>query len=129
MSMDQQKLYCIYREEGLSVKRRRGRKRARGTRTPMPSAVCVNARWSLDFVSDSFGASRKFRILALIDDCTRECLYLVANTSLSGANVARKLCGLIRVYGKPSCIVRNDRTEFTSRAILKWADENEVPWP
>ena len=83
---------------------------------------------SLDFVSDSFGASRKFRILAVIDDCTRECLCLVADTSLSGARVARKLSALIRLYGKPGCIVSDNGTEFTSRAILKWADENEVPW-
>ena len=73
MIMNHKKLYRIYREEGLSVKRRRGRKRARGTRAPMPAAALANARWSLDFVSDSFGASRKFRILAVIDDCTREC--------------------------------------------------------
>lgn len=118
MIMNHKKLYRIYREEGLSVKRRRGRKRARGTRTPMPSAVGVNARWSLDFVSDSFGASRKFRILAVIDDCTRECLCLVADTSLSGARVARELSALIRVYGKPGCIVSDNGTEFTSWAIL-----------
>ena len=99
MSMNHKKLYRIYSEEGLSVKRRRGRKRARGTRSPMPSAAGINARWSLDFVSDSFGASRKFRILAVIDDCTRECLCLVADTSLSGARVARELSALIRVYG------------------------------
>ena len=126
--MNHKKLFRIYREEGLSVKRRRGRKRARGTRIPMPSAADVNARWSLDFVSDSFGASRKFRILAVIDDCTRECLCLIADTSLSGARVARELSALIRVYGKPGCIVSDNGTEFTSRAILKWADENSVPW-
>lgn len=86
------------------------------------------AAGSLDFVSDSFGASRKFRILAVIDDCTRECLCLVADTSLSGARVARELSALIRVYGKPGGIVSDNGTEFTSRAILKWANENEVPW-
>lgn len=110
------------------MKRRRGRKRARATRTPMPSAAGVNARWLLDFVSDSFGASRKSRVLAVIDDCTRECLCLVADTSLSGARVARKLSALIRVYGNPGCIVSDNGTEFTSRAILKWADKNTVPW-
>jgi putative transposase len=127
MSMNHKKLYRIYREEGLSVKRRRGRKRARGTRTPMPIAAHPNARWSLDFVSDSFGASRKLRVLAVIDDCTRECLCLVADTSLSGERVARELSALIRIYGKPGCIVSDNGTEFTSRAILKWADQNEVP--
>lgn len=128
MTMNHRKLYRIYREEELSVKRRRGRKRARGTTTPMPSASCANARWSLDFVSDSFGAGRKFRILAVIDDCTRECLCLVADTSLSGTRVARELSALIRLYGKPGCIANDNGTEFTSRAMLKWADEQEVPW-
>ena len=94
----------------------------------MPIAGQPNARWSLDFVSDSFGTSRKFRILAVIDDCTRECLCHVADTSLSGARGARELSALIRIYGKPGCIVSDNGTEFTSRAMLKWADQNEVPW-
>ena len=128
MTMNHKKLYRLYREEGLSVKRRRGRKRARGSRTPMPEAGRINARWSLDFVSDTFGASRKFRILAVIDDCTRENLGLIADTSISGARVARELDALTRLYGKPDCIVSDNGTEFTSRAILKWAGENKVPW-
>lgn len=85
MLMNHKKLYRLYREEGLSVKRRRGRKRACGSRTPMPEAAHPNARWSLDFLADSFGASRKFRILAVIDDCCRENLCLTADTSISGA--------------------------------------------
>lgn len=129
MSMNHKKLCRTCREEGLSVKRRRGRKRARGTRTPMPAAASVNAHWSQDFVSDSFGASRKFQMLAVIDDRTRECMCLVADSSLSSARMTRERNALIRVYGKPGCIVGDNGTEFTSRAILKWADENEVPWP
>lgn len=128
MIINHKKLYRIYREEGLSVKRRRGRKRARGTRVLMPAAGQPNASRSLDFVSDSFGASRKFRILAVIDDCTRECLCLVADTSLSGARVTRELNALIRVNGKPGCIVSDNGTGFTSRAILKWADWNTLSW-
>ncbi|SHF30791.1 hypothetical protein SAMN05444339_1054 [Loktanella atrilutea] len=88
MLMNPKKLYRLSRDEGLSVRRRRGRKRARGTRTPMPLAIMPNQRWSLDFVADTFGASRKFRILAVIDDCCRENLCLVADTSISGARVA-----------------------------------------
>ena len=93
----------------LSVKRRRGRKRARGTRTPMPQAAHPHARWSLDFLADSFGASRKFRILAVIDDCCRENLCLIADTSISGARVARELDALVRIYAKPACIVSDRR--------------------
>ncbi len=126
--MNEKKLYRIYREEGLSVRRRHGRKRARGTRTPMPIPIRPTIRWSLDFVSDTFGASRKFRILAVNDDCTRENLCLVADTSISGARVARELTALIRIYGKPDCIVSDNGTEFTSRAILKWAGETGIAW-
>jgi len=128
MIMNHKKLYRLYTEEGLSVKRRRGRKRARGSRTPMPEALQPNQRWSLDFVSDNFGASRKFRILAVNDDCCRENLCLMADTSISGARVARELDALVRVYGKPACIVSDNGTEFTSRAILKWAADNDVDW-
>ena len=75
---------------------RRGRKRARGTRTPMPIPIRPTIRGSLDFVSDTFDASRKFRILAVNEDCTRETLCLVADTSISGARVARELTALKR---------------------------------
>ena len=126
--MNHKKLYRLYREEGLAVKRRRGRKRAQGTRTPMPVAVRPNERWSMDFLSDTFGASRRFRVLAINDDCCRESLGLIADTSISGARVARELDALVRLYGKPKSIVSDNGTEFTSRAILKWADQNGVAW-
>jgi putative transposase len=106
--MNHKKLRRIYGEEGLSVKRRRGRKRALGTRAPMLEPSGPSVRWSLDFVSDSFGDGRRFRILAVIDDFTRECLALVADTSLSGARVARELDRIIRLYGKPQMIVSDN---------------------
>jgi putative transposase len=128
MIMNHKKLYRLYCDERLGVKRRRGRKRARGSRTPMPVALRLGERWSLDFVSDTFGASRKFRMLAVNDDCCRENLCLMADTSISGARVARELDALVRVYGKPTCIVSDNGTEFTSRAILKWTGDNDVAW-
>ena len=128
MTMNHKKLYRLYTEEKLGVRRRRGRKRARGSRTPMPVALRPGERWSLDFLSDTFGASRKFRILAVNDDCCRENLCLMADTSISGARVARELDALVRIYGKPASIVSDNGTEFTSRAILKWANDNDVDW-
>ncbi len=94
----------------------------------MPVPNRPNLRWSLDFVSDIFGASRKFRILAVIYDCTRENLAQIADTSLSGAQVARELTALIRIYGKPGCVASDNGTEFTSTAILKWAGDTGVAW-
>ena len=89
--MNHKKLLRLYREEGLRVRRRGGRKRAMGTRAPMTLPQGVNQRWSLDFVSDALACGRRFRMLCVVDDFTRECLALVVDTSLSGARVAREL--------------------------------------
>jgi len=126
--MNQKKLRRLYTEEGLSVKRRRGRKRATGTREPMPVPDGPSKRWSLDFVSDVFGPARRFRMLNVIDDYTRECLALVPDTSISGARVARELDRCIRLYGKPETIVSDNGTELTSRAILEWQNETGIAW-
>lgn len=119
MKMNHKKLRRLYREENLAVKRRCGRKRATGTRAAQDVPQCTGERWSLDFVSDVFEPGRRFRTLAVIDDCTRECLALVADTSLSGRRVARELDKLIQLYGKPAAIVSDNGTELTSRAILE----------
>lgn len=79
-------------------------------------------------VADTFGASRRLRILAINDDACRENLCLLGDMSIAGARVARELGTLVRLYGKPACIVSDNGTEFTSQAILKWASENRVEW-
>ena len=84
-----------------------------------------NQRWSLDFVSDQLTDGRRFRILTVVDDCTRECLALIADTSLSGARVARELATLFDVRGKPRTMVSDNGTEFTSNAILKFVDDRK----
>lgn len=126
--MNHKKLYRLYKDEGLTVKRRKGRKRATGVRAPVDAPQRPNDRWSLDFLSDVFEPGRRFRILAVIDDCTRECLGLIADTSISGQRVARELDRLIRLYGKPKTIVSDNGTEFTSKAILKWQNEQGINW-
>jgi putative transposase len=126
--MNHKKLRRLYREEGLAVKRRRGRKRAMGTREPMPVPDGPGQRWSLDFVSDVFGPGRRFRIFAVIDDFSKENLALVADTSMSGHRVARELNAVVRLYGKPQTIVSDNGTELTSRAILRWQNDTGVSW-
>jgi len=122
------KIYRIYRDEGLMVKRRKGRKRAPGARLPLPKPDSLNQVWSLDFLSDALSDGRRFRILGVMDQCSRECLTLAADTSIGGARVARELDALIARYGKPLCIVSDNGTELTSRAILLWAQQNGVEW-
>lgn len=95
LHMNHKKLRRLYAEERLQVRRRKGRKRALGTRSPMALPQGPNQRWSLDFVSDAFSDGRRFRIFTIVDDFTRECLALVADTSLSGLRVARELDAII----------------------------------
>ena len=128
ISVNHKRLFRLYREEKLSVRKRGGRKRALGTRAPMLVPLLANQRWSLDFVSDQFTDCRRFRVLTVIDDCTRECIALVADTSLSGKRVARELNQLILQRGVPKMVVSDNGTEFTSNAILNWADEAKVEW-
>jgi len=126
--VNHKKLFRLYREEKLAVRRRGGRKRAIGTRAPMLVPLRPDERWSLDFVSDQLTDGRRFRILAVVDDCTRECLALVADTSLSGMRVGRELDRLVAKRGRPEMIVSDNGSEFTSNAILAWADQNRVEW-
>lgn len=110
------------------MRRRGGRKRALGTRRPMGVPDRANERWSLDFVSDAFTDGRRFRVLAVVDDYTRECLALVADTSLSGLRVARELDQIIACRGQPCTIVSDNGTEFTSMAILRWSQDRQIDW-
>lgn len=126
--MNQKKLRRLYREEKLQVRKRGGRKRALGTRRPMVVPSRANERWSLDFVSDAFTDGRRFRVLAVVDDFSRECLALVADTSLSGLRMTRELDAIVKQRGKPRTIVSDNGTEMTSMAVLKWCQKTGIEW-
>jgi putative transposase len=97
-----------------------------GTRRPIEVPLAANQRWSLDFIHDQLTDGRRFRILAIVDNCTRECLALVADTSISGRRVARELDSVVRRRGQPRTIVSDNGTELTSNAILSWADATGI---
>jgi putative transposase len=117
-SSGRNRIYRLYREEGLTVRKRRSRRRAIGTRAPILVEARANARWSLNFVHDQFAGGRRFRVLNVVDDVTRECLAAIPDTSISGRRVARELTALIQRRGRPGMIVSDNGTEFTSTAIL-----------
>ena len=126
--MNHKKLRRLYREERLQVRRRNGRKRALGTRSPMAIPQGADQRWSLDFLSDAMTDGRRFRILAIVDDFTRECLALVADTSLPALRVVRELDALLTTRSRPTMIVSDNGTELTSMAMLNWSQERQVEW-
>jgi putative transposase len=126
--MNHKKLRRLYREERLQVRRRGGRKRALGTRAPLTIPQGPNQRWSLDFLSDAFADGRRFRILAVVDDFTRECLALVADTSLPGLRVVRELEAIVTRRGQPTMCVSDNGTELTGLAMLRWCQEMRIEW-
>ena len=123
-----QKLQRLYREEGLQVRKRGGRKRALGTRRPILVPSRANERWSLDFVSDAFTDGRRFTVLAVVDDYTRQCLALVPDTSLSGARLVREVKAVIAERSMPTTIVSDNGTEVTSSAVLKFCQDTKINW-
>jgi len=126
--MNLKKAYRLYSEEGLAVRRRRGRKRAIGTRAPLHRAHRPNQIWVLDFVSDVLETGRRFRVFNVEDQLTREGLAAEVDTSLPGPRVARVLDGIVAERDKPEMIVSDNGTELTCNAMLKWTKENGVEW-
>ena len=128
VQVNHKKLYRLYREERLTVRKRGGRKRALGTRAPMTIPQDANQRWSLDFVSDALVDGRRFRILCVIDDFSRECLATVVDNSIPGERVARELDAIAKQRGYPCMIVSDNGTELTANVMLRWQQERAVEW-
>ncbi|WP_407158218.1 IS3 family transposase [Bradyrhizobium sp. STM 3557] len=122
------RVHRLYREEGLAVRKRRTRRKAVGVRVPILLETRPNARWSLDFVYDQFANGRRFRVLNIVDDVTKECLGAIPGTSISGRRVARELTAIIARRGKPGSIVSDNGTEFTCNAMLAWCKETSIDW-
>lgn len=116
----------LYREEGLSLRRKLRRKLPAAARVPLPQADRPNQRWSMDFVSDQLANGRRFRCLTLVDDCTRQCLAIHVDTSIGGAAVADLLASLVAQRGQPTIITTDNGPEFICRALHRWAQTSGV---
>lgn len=97
-------------------------------RTPIPKATRPNSRWSTDFVHDQLANGRRFRVLTVIDDVTKECLAAIPETSITGMRVVREMTALIARRGKPEAIVSDNGAEFTSAAVLGFAQAAKLDW-
>lgn len=127
--VNHKKVYRLYRDEGLAVRRvrRRKRKKLAGAERVIPSLPeSRNQCWSMDFVEDSLADGRRIRVLTLVDNYSRECLALEVGTSLPGARVVRVLEQVSRIRGKPKTIVVDNGPEFAGKALDAWAYENGV---
>ena len=111
----------LYREERLSLRLKRRRKRAALIRVTLPTAERANQRWSMDFASDSLWSGRKFRILVIVDDYTKESPAIEVDTSIPGARVVGVLDRLAETRGLPEVITMDNGSEFAGKALDEWA--------
>ena len=126
VAVNHKRVYRLYREEGLAVRRRSRKRRAAGPRQPMALPQGLNERWSMDFVSDTLADGRTFRVLSILDDFSRECLALEVDHGLPAARVTRVLDRVLLDRGRPACLVMDNGPEFRSHDLDVWATHRKV---
>jgi putative transposase len=116
----------IYRDQRFSLKVRKRKRRISQIRLELPKATKPNERWSMDFMQAVLAGGRRFRILCVIDQFTKECLLVVVDFSINGQRVARELDFLLLTRGKPEAITVDNGPEFAGIALDRWAYNNQV---
>jgi len=124
--VNHKRVYRLYRQEGLGVRRRKRKRIGAVERQPLAIPTRPNQRWSMDFISDALREGRKFRSLNIVDDFNRECLATEVDTSIPGARVVRVLERLRERRGLPQILVMDNGPEFAGRALDVWAYEQGV---
>ena len=125
-AVNPKRVYRLYREEHLAVRRLK-RKRLRRPAQPVSQLDDANQEWAMDFVTDSLASGRGFRALTLQDGFTRECLAIEVDSCLSSRRVTRVLEWVISQRGRPHSIRCDNGPEFTSRHFLGWCEEQQIP--
>jgi putative transposase len=126
-AVNRKRVYRIYRELGLAVRRKARKRVAQANRRPRVVPIAANIQWSMDFMRDTLASGRVFRTLNVVDDATRECLAIEVDTSLPGPRVCRVLDEVALERGAyPARLVLDNGPECTSRALDQWAYEHNV---
>ena len=119
--VNRKRVYRLYREAGLAVRRRKRKRIGLFERKPLPKPTAANVSWSMDFVADGLIGGRRLRCLTIVDDCTRECLAIEVDTSITGLRVQGVLERLADTRGLPQSITVDNGPEFDSQVLDKWA--------
>jgi putative transposase len=126
VSVNHKRVYRLYRLSDLAVRKRKRRKGIMVQREPLERPAKRNEVWSMDFVMDALFNGRRIKILAIVDDCTRELVDLVVDFGISGRYVTRVLDRAARFRGYPKAIRTDQGPEFTSHVMDQWAYDNGV---
>ena len=119
--VNRKRVYRLYREAGLAVRRRKRKRIGVFERKPLPKPTAANVSWSMDFVADGLIGGRRLRCLTIVDDCTRECLAIEVDTSLPGLRVQAVLDRLADTRGLPQSITVDNGPEFDGKVLDQWA--------
>jgi putative transposase len=125
-AVNRKRVYRLYREAGLAVRRRKRKRIGPFERKPLPKPLAANLSWSMDFVSDGLADGRRLRCLTIVDDCTRECLAIEVDTSITGTRVKAVLERLAETRGLPNSITVDHGPEFEGQVLDAWAYERLV---
>ena len=125
-SVNHKRVYRLYSEANLAVRRRKKVKRPATERVPLQLARNVNEVWSMDFVSDSLANGRRIKFLTVADDFSHECVDITVDWGISGQYVTRLLDRAAIFRGYPLAVRTDNGPEFTSRAFVAWAQSHGV---
>jgi putative transposase len=125
-AINHKRIYRLYTEAQLTVRKRRKAKRPSGERQPLAPARAINEAWSMDFVSDSLVNGRRIKLLTVADDFSHECVDIAVDYGIGGQSVARLLDQAARFRGYPQIVRTDNGPEFTSRAFMGWAQARGI---
>jgi len=124
--VNHKRIYRMYRLEGLTVRKKKRKRRTSVARKPLVMPNRVNERWSLGFLSDYLSNGRRLKVFSVLDDFSRESLALTADTSITGSRVARELDGLAAERGYPKGIVMDNGPEFIAKIASEWSEMHDI---
>ena len=124
--VNHKRVYRLYREEQLMLRRKRRKRITNICRTTPLPAMRPHQEWAMDFTSDTLAQGRRFRTLNIVDTYTRECLAIEVDTSLPGQRVVRTLDRLVDMYGAPDRLRVDNGPEFVGRVLDAWAYTHKV---
>lgn len=124
--MNHKRTERIYRQENLSLRRKKRKKTTSELRIQVPDAQRPNQLWAMDFMSDALFNGRKIRLLTLIDEYTRECLAIEVDTSINGVRVTNVLTRIAMMHGLPEIIKVDNGPEFIGKALDAWAYQRQI---
>ncbi|MBS0431153.1 MAG: IS3 family transposase [Proteobacteria bacterium] len=125
-NVNHKRVYRLYREANLAVRKRRRAKFPSTLRQPLQAAGAPNEVWSMDFVSDALANGRRIRCLTVADDFTHECVDIAVDHGISGKYVTRVLDQAACFRGYPKAVRTDNGPEFTSRAFIAWTQQHGI---